>query len=242
MIKPGHSSRTQALSGAAGHGEDRQAEGDDAMARETWMMGRKLADFCAPDRMALIVYDMQVGIMRQLPDGTELVGHIGKVLEAARQAGFPIIFLRHLSMPRPLMGSFQLRQAMAWQRTEDPEAVHPWFLRDSPGFEIVPELRPRPSEAVLDKITFSAFEGTPLAIILRDLGLKAFAICGVATEIGIDPTVRSGTDLGFVPIVIGDACGTGHPEAGARSLANIDYMGDAISCSTDEIVEAIKRA
>jgi len=75
-------------------------------------------------------------------------------------------------------------------------------------------------------------EGTPLATILRDCGLCAFAIVGIAVEIGIDPTVRHGTDLGLVPIVVQDACGAGDPEAGQRALANIVFMGDAIVTDT----------
>jgi nicotinamidase-related amidase len=55
----------------------------------------------------------------------------------------------------------------------------------------------------------SAFEGTPLPIILRDCALNAFAIVGVATEVGIEPTVRHGADLGFIPIVVSDACDAG---------------------------------
>ena len=98
----------------------------------------------------------------------------------------------------------------------------------SPAFEIVPELVPREDEAVLDKLAFSAFEGTPLAMILRDCGLTAFALVGIAIEIGIDPTVRHGADLGLVPIVVQDACGAGNREAAQRALANLAFMGDAI--------------
>ncbi|MEZ2131455.1 MULTISPECIES: cysteine hydrolase family protein [unclassified Sinorhizobium] len=205
-------------------------------------IGKTMENFCHPGRMALIVYDMQVGIVRQLDDGDRITTNVLKVLEAARAGGFPVIFLRHMSVPRRLMGAFQLRQAMAWQKTDDPEAVRPWFLRGTPGFDIVPELRPRDDEIILDKITFSAFEGTPLSIILRDLGLTAFAICGIATEIGIDPTVRHATDLGLVPIVIRDACGTGHLEAAERSFANMAFMGDAILCRMDDIVSAMGSA
>lgn len=204
-------------------------------------MGKTLKDFCRPDRMALVVYDMQVGILHQLKDGAAVTEKVKTVLDAARRAKFPVIFLRHLSMPKPLMGRFQMRQAMAWQRTDDPEAVHPWFLRDTPHFAIAPELAPGADEAILDKITFSAFEGTPLAIILRDLGLRSFAICGVATEIGIDPTVRQGCDLGLVPVVIRDACGAGHVDAAERALDNIAFMGDAVLCSVEEIVAEMRR-
>src|SRR5437667_9630607 len=51
-----------------------------------------------------------------------------------------------------------------WQRVNSADEVKPWFLRDSPGFHLIPELNPPPSEAIFDKITMSAFEGTPLNI------------------------------------------------------------------------------
>jgi nicotinamidase-related amidase len=43
---------------------------------------------------------------------------------------------------------------------------------------------------VFGKIFFSTLEGTLLNTALRDLGLQAFAIVGVATEIGVEPMVR----------------------------------------------------
>jgi biuret amidohydrolase len=196
---------------------------------------RTLHDFCRPDRMALVVYDMQVGIVGQVKDGAAITRRVRNLLDAARAGGYRVIFMRHMSMPVELMGGFQFRQAMAWQRTDDPAAIKPWFLRGTPGFEIVAELAPLPSEAVLDKITFSAFEGTPLSIVLRDCGLTSFAVCGIATEIGIDPTARHGADLGFVPVVVRDACGAGHDDAAERSLANLAFMGDAILTTTAEI-------
>jgi nicotinamidase-related amidase len=186
-----------------------------------------LGEWVDPARTALLVYDMQVGICRQVNSGTT-VANVGRALAAARSAGMRIIFTRHLSLPKKLMGRMAYRTAMAWQRTDDPDAVEPWFLRDSPGFAITPELAPRANEAVFDKITMSAFEGTPLAIALRDCGVRALAICGIAMEIGIEPTVRHAADLGIVPIVIADACGHGNAEAAQRSLDQIRFTGDAI--------------
>src|SRR5437660_7779780 len=156
-----------------------------------------LQDVCDPSRLALLVYDMQVGIVSQLKGSEPVTARVAQVLEAARQAGVRTFFTRHLSLPKELMGAFQYRMAMAWQRVDDPAKVRPWFLRDSPGFAIVPELQPLASEAVFDKITMSAFEGTPLPIALRDCGIHSFVIVGVATEIGIEPTCRHGADLGF---------------------------------------------
>jgi nicotinamidase-related amidase len=201
-----------------------------------------LAEVCDPRRMALVVYDMQVGVLNQIARAAEVVARVGEVLDAARAGGYRVLFLRHMSLPRPLMGVFQFRMGMAWQRTEHVDDVQPWFLRGSPGFELVPEMAPQPTEAVLDKITMSAFEGTPLDIVLRDCALSAFAIVGVATEIGIEPTVRHGADLGYIPVVVTDACGAGHEEAAKRSLDALAFSGDAILTDTATISGLLRRS
>lgn len=193
---------------------------------------RTLEEACDSRRLALIVYDMQIGVLGQIKDADAIASRVMEVLDAARSAGVRVVFLRHLSMPKELMGVFQLRMAMAWQQVDSVEAVSPWFLRDSPGFELLPELAPRPTEAVFDKITMSAFEGTPLDIVLRDCGVNAFAIVSVATEVGIDPTVRHGTDLGYIPVVVTDACGAGDEKAARRSIESLEYTGDALFTDT----------
>jgi nicotinamidase-related amidase len=149
-----------------------------------------LKEVCDPHRVALVVYDMQVGILSQIKNPEQITTQVLKVLGAARNVGARVFFSRHLSLPKELMGMFQFRMAMAWQRTDSPEQVNPWFLRDAPRFQIIPELQPRPSEGVFDKLTMSAFEGTWLDFALRDCGINAFIIVGVATEIGIEPTAR----------------------------------------------------
>jgi nicotinamidase-related amidase len=200
---------------------------------------RSLKEIARPERCALVVYDMQVGILSQLPHGPAILGKVLEVLEIARGRGFRIFFLRHMSLPTRLAGVFQLRQAMAWQRVDSPEAVNPWFLRGSPGFELAPELGVRADEAIFDKISMSGFEGTPLAMALRDCGLISFMICGIATEIGIDPTVRHGADLGLIPIVIEDVCGHGHKSAAERSMENIRFMGDALLTDIEELRQTL---
>jgi nicotinamidase-related amidase len=163
------------------------------------------------------------------------------VLQAAREAGVRVIFMRHMSLPKELTGVFQLRMAMAWQRVSKVEEVKPWFLRDSPGFQIAPELAPLRSEAVFDKITMSAFESTPLDIALRDCAINTFIVVGVATEIGIEPTVRHGADLGYIPILVTDACGAGHQEAGERALDSLRFAGDAFFTTVAEITDILRR-
>jgi biuret amidohydrolase len=193
-----------------------------------------LEDVCNPSTLALIVYDMQVGIVHQLADGAAITNRVLQVLDDARNAGIRVFFTRHLSLPKELMGAFQIRTAMAWQRVRSPQEVKPWFTRDAPGFQLVPEMAPRASEAIFDKITMSAFEGTPLNIALRDCGISAFAIAGIAMEIGIEPTARHGADLGYIPVIVKDACGFGHREAAERSVASLEFAGDSLFTTVGE--------
>jgi nicotinamidase-related amidase len=194
-----------------------------------------LQELVHPQRTALLVYDMQVGIVPQIKDGEEILAKVRTLLHATRPAGIRTIFTRHMSLPLELMGSFQYRMAMAWQRKQNPAEVHSPFLRDSPGFQIVPELQPLSSEAIFDKLAMSAFEGTPLQFTLRDCGIRSLILTGIALEIGIEPTCRQAADLGIIPILVRDACGAGNAEAADQCISLLQHMGDAIVTDTATI-------
>jgi biuret amidohydrolase len=189
---------------------------------------QSLEDACDPGRLALLVYDMQVGIMRQIADGDAVVARVKAVLETARAAGVRTVFVRHVTLPTRLMGASQLRMWRAWQRRDSAADVVSAFPPDAEHSQIVPELAPTADEAVFEKLTMSAFEGTPLDIVLRDCGVTSVAMAGVALEVGIEPTARHAADLGYVPIVIRDACGAGDAAAGARSLDALAFAGDTM--------------
>lgn len=202
---------------------------------------RTIKEACDPATTALIVYDMQAGVLRQLPDGgAEAVRRVSTVLTAARAGGYPVFFTRHMSLPVRLMGRSQLRTAMAWQRVDDPEQVTSWFLRGTPGSDIVDALSPREDEAVFDKLAMSAFAGTPLEMALRDLGTHTFAIVGVALEIGIAPTVWHAVDLGLIPVVVTDACGGRDQPAMDRVLDDFRFSGDALLTDTATIAPLLR--
>jgi biuret amidohydrolase len=198
-----------------------------------------LADALRPATLALLVYDMQVGILRQIADADRVLANVLSLLAAARERRVRTLFARHFFLPTELTGVAGLRQAKGWQRKARASEIRPLIPYGSPGFELVPELEPRPSEAVFDKITMSAFEGTPLDIVLRDCGVRAYLIAGVALEVGIEPTVRHSADLGYVPIVVRDACGAGDEAAGERALASLAFAGDAIIADTEEVCGAL---
>ena len=187
-----------------------------------------LEEICRPDRLALLIYDMQVGILGQIADADRVVANVRRALDAARAAGVRTYFTRHVTLPVELMGVAQLRMWRTWQQVERLEDVTSPFLPNAPQTQIVAELAPTAREAVIDKLTLSAFAGTPLELALRGAEVDALAIAGVATEIGIEPTVRHAGDLGFIPVVLTDACAAGNPDAGERAIETLRFLGDAV--------------
>jgi nicotinamidase-related amidase len=201
---------------------------------------QNLDEACVPDRTALLVYDMQVGIVSQIADGAEITRRVVQVRDAARAGGFRVFYTRHMTLPNRASGVSQLRTAMAWQRTTDVAEVRSSFPQGSPRYQLVPELEPGPDEVVFDKIAMSCFVGTPLDVALRDCRIDTFAIAGIALEVGIEPTVRHAMDLGYLPIIVTDACGGGNPAAAKRSLDALEFAGGSLQTDTATICDLLR--
>jgi nicotinamidase-related amidase len=199
-----------------------------------------LDEACTPRRTAVIVYDMQVGIVSQIPAGREITDRVAAVLEAARSGGYRVVFTRHVSLPNEMSGVSQLRTAKAWQRAARAVDTKPPFLPDAAATQIVPELEPRPSEAVIDKITMSAFVGTALDLVLRDCGIDSFVLMGIALEVGIEPTARHALDLGYLPILVTDACGWRDAAAAERAWAQLAFAGGSLTADSRTIISLLR--
>ena len=101
---------------------------------------RTVEEACDPQRMALLVYDMQVGVVGQIDDGAAITRRVVSVVGAARAGGFRVVYTRHMFLPKRMSGVSALRTAMAWQRVDTVAEVQPFLLRDAAGFDLVPEL------------------------------------------------------------------------------------------------------
>lgn len=200
-----------------------------------------LEDACDPRQMALLVYDMQAGIVAQSLDAKRVTANVVRAVTAARQGSFRIFFSRHLSLPNQAAGVSQLRTAMAWQRKDRAEDTMPSFPRNSAQAQIIPEIEPLESEVLFEKLGMSFFVGTPLEMALRDCGISAIAIAGVVLEVGIEPTIRHAADLGFLPVLIADACGSVNEQARKRSLDALTFGGNTIVTDSETICGLLAR-
>jgi nicotinamidase-related amidase len=120
----------------------------------------------------------------------------GRLLEAFRSAGEPVVHVRHL-----------------W---DEEEAT---FMRPgTAGIEIHPAVAPLDGETVIEKAHPNSFLETPLEEHLRSVGANELVVCGMMTSMCVDATVRAAVDLGFDTTVAHDACATCELEFGDRMI------------------------
>ena len=156
---------------------------------------------------ALLVMDMQQGIVARLdPDGTALA-RCRAAVDAARRAGIPVVFVRVAFRPgypeaHPDNAAFGTLR----ERVGETMTVH------DPATQIDAALAPRPDEPVVVKKRVSAFAGSDLALLVGALGARHLVLCGLATGGVVLSTVREAADRDYVLTVLADACRDADPE------------------------------
>jgi len=137
------------------------------------------------DLRALVIVDMQCGMTdpaagnRNNPDAE---ANIARLLSAWRHAHLPIVHVRHLS-----------------------RTVGSLFWPGQVGAEFQPQFEPLPHEHVVEKNVPDAFLNTGLERWLRVRGVERAVVAGVSTNISVESTVRTASNLGFQVTVVSDA-------------------------------------
>ena len=188
-------------------------------------------DFDLPfeaDRSALVVIDMQNycispesdlarSMKRQNPvlfeqysdRVSKVIDNIEMLLEAFRSRSRPVVFTRHGSLlpdGSDLIPRRRSRESVA-RGASGGESGHMAVVGDE-GHEIIPRLRSRPSELVLDKNTGSAFNSTGIDFHLRNMGVTTLVVTGIATDMCVMVTSLDAADRGWNVFIVSDACTT----------------------------------
>jgi len=134
---------------------------------------------------AILVIDMQRGLVLGCYRQDELVGTVNELIRRAREAGVPVVFVQHN------------------HATFEP------MMRDARGWQIFEELDRQADDLVVEKEACDAFYGTALEEALRTMGVSELVIAGLQTEFCVDTTARMALSLGFDVTVVADGHSTG---------------------------------
>lgn len=139
---------------------------------------------------ALLVIDIQndyfPGGAMELAGSIEAGEQAGKLIEAFRRKGLPVIHIQHIST----------------------RAGATFFVPGTRGVDIHPSVLPLAGETLIQKNFPNSFRETPLLHHLRDKQITHLVIAGMMTQMCVDSTVRAAADLGFACSLAHDACAT----------------------------------
>lgn len=98
----------------------------------------------------------------------------------------------------------------------------------APGAALVPGLAPAPGELTVSKKRFSAFMGTHLDSLLRRLGVRHVAVCGVQTPNCVRATAFDAAALDYHSVaVLADATASSSAAVQAANLFDLRAAGVA---------------
>ncbi len=136
-----------------------------------------------------------------------IVPRIGRLMDAARRAGVPVVQCRIASSAADGRDiSLQHRDLRIFAPPGSREA------------EILDDLRPLPGEIVLSKTCGGVFNGTNIDTVLRNLGIDTLIVTGVVTNGCVENAIRDASDRSYRTILVEDAAAALTPEQHQTAL------------------------
>ncbi len=127
---------------------------------------------------ALLVVDVQNGVVKGAHKRDAVVANIGGLVEKARREHVPIVWVQHSDEQLP---------------------------RESDDWRIVPELEPADNEPVVEKHYGDSFEDTVLETVLSGFGVGRLVVVGAQTDACIRSTLHGAFVRGYDATLVSDA-------------------------------------
>ena len=127
---------------------------------------------------ALLVVDVQNGVVEGAHERDAVVANIGSLVEKARREDVPVIWVQHSDAG---------------------------LVRGSDEWRIVPELSPDEAEALVEKNYGDSFEDTSLESVLSGLGGGRLVVVGAQTDACIRSTLHGAFVRGYDATLVSDA-------------------------------------
>ncbi|MEU7748158.1 cysteine hydrolase family protein [Nonomuraea sp. NPDC049158] len=127
---------------------------------------------------ALLVIDVQKGIVAETHQRDEVVANIGTLVDRAREEGVPIVWVQHSSEQ---------------------------LAKGSDAWQYVPELVRREAEPLVHKTFADSFEDTGLEEVLAGAEIGRLIVAGAQTDECIRSTIHGAFVRGYDVTLVGDA-------------------------------------
>lgn len=172
------------------------------------------------DTTAIIVIDMQNAYASKggyvdlagfdIAGAASVIDRIAQVLDTARGAGMPVVFLQngwdpdYVEAGGPGSPNWHKSNALRTMR-ERPELAGQLLARGGWDYALVDALKPKPGDITLHKTRYSAFFNSQLDSVLRSRGIRTIVFVGIASNVCVESTLRDGFHLEYFGVMLADA-------------------------------------
>lgn len=173
-----------------------------------------------PATTAVVVVDMQNAYATRggyvdlagfdISGAAGVIGRIAQVLDTARGAGIPVIFLQNGWDPDYVEAG--TRQSPNWHKSNAlktmrarPELKGKLLARGRWDYELVDALTPQPGDIRVHKTRYSAFFNSQLDSVLRARGIRTIVFVGIASNVCVESTLRDAFHLEYFSVMLEDA-------------------------------------
>ena len=173
-----------------------------------------------PATTAVVVIDMQNAYASpggyvdvagfDIAGAASVIGRIGQVLDTARAAGMPVVYLQngwdadYVEAGTPRSPNWHKSNALKTMRAR-PELKGQLLARGGWDYELVDALAPQPGDIRVHKTRYSAFFNSQLDSVLRARGIRTLIFVGIASNVCVESTLRDAFHLEYFSVMIDDA-------------------------------------
>ena len=154
---------------------------------------------------ALLVMDMQAGILPNLPTAPAVTEKVAEAISFARNNNIPVIYsVVDFRKGTPEISPDNKSFSASKSRFEkiDPDEFS----------KVEPAVAPADNDIIVTKKRFSAFTGSDLEVVLRAKGIQHIVLTGVSTSGVVLSTTREAADKDYQITILWDACGDADEE------------------------------
>jgi ureidoacrylate peracid hydrolase len=165
---------------------------------------------------------------RDVSGAQAIIPRVEALVERARGLQVPVIFIQ--------MVQDEFTVSEAWENRPRLNVQMPLIIckKGSWGAEFY-KIQPQKGDIVVQKHRYSAFIGTELDMILKNLGCKSLLLTGVATNVCVESTARDAFMLDYHVTVVKDACANYIPELHEATFKNIENSF-GLALNTSEVL------
>ncbi|KJE49699.1 MULTISPECIES: isochorismatase family cysteine hydrolase [Acidiplasma] len=192
-----------------------------------------------PEHTAIVLWDLQNGLVENVFNKDELIGNIKSLIAEARKKNIKLIYTKITPLPFEYMPAPGIYSYMKRFHIDDPSKLPVFMKPGSREAEIYSDFEPSDRDFVLNKNTASIFIGTNIDNMLKAAKIETLIFTGIATEIGVESSVRDSLNLGYYTVVASDSCSSANREGHEAALKSMGSV--AIIETTKNIISTLEK-